>query len=294
MDKLLQVKSDIVFHDLINKDNKNIIEWIVMKILNLDYKDVHNKCKLIDSRITRISNNDKVKHVDIIIEYEDYEIILELNRNFKGNIIRNLVYGMTRIVDCYKKYDYIDRKDYQKNYYNEKIKVIIVNLNWERENVLTKKLINNSEIIHGMIWSKRILLKVINVPLDKYANMPYNEVKEKERFYKLLTITKIEDLNKIVKDEPLTKEYINKLIKLCKDEKYLKEVEDMTEGMEKYFLDQQAYEMGEEKGINIGIEKNQHNIVLNMYKDNVPFKTISKYTKLSINKIKEIINNKNK
>ena len=54
-----------------------------MKILNLDYKDVHNKCKLSDSRITRISKNDKVKHVDIIIEYEDYEIILELNRRFK-------------------------------------------------------------------------------------------------------------------------------------------------------------------------------------------------------------------
>ena len=81
--KLISIKSDIMFHDLINKDNKNIIEWIVMKILNLDYKDVYNKCRLTDSRITRISKNDKVKHVDIIIEYEDYEIILELNRRFK-------------------------------------------------------------------------------------------------------------------------------------------------------------------------------------------------------------------
>ena len=289
--ELISIKSDIMFHDLINKDNKNIIEWIVMKILNLDYKDVHNKCKLSDSRITRISKNDKVKHVDIIIEYEDYEIILELNRNFKGNIIRNLVYGMTRIVDCYKKYDYIDRKEYQKNYYNEKIKVIVVNLNWEKVDIINKKLINNFETIHGMIWSKRILLKVINVPLDKYANMPYNEIKEQERFYKLLTITKIEDLNKIVKDEPLTKEYINKLIKLCKDEKYLKEVEIMTEGMERYFLDQQAYEMGEEKGI----EKRDNDIVLNMYEEKFDLKSISRITKLSINKIKEIINNnKNK
>ena len=257
-----------------------------MKILNLDYKDVYNKCRLTDSRITRITKNDKVKHVDIIIEYEDYEIILELNRNFKGNIIRNLVYGMTRIVDCYKKYDYIDRKDYQKNYYNEKIKVIVVNLNWEKVDIINKKLINNSEIIHGMIWNKRILLKVINVPLDKYANMPYNEVKEQERFYKLLTITKIEDLNKIEKDEPLTKEYIKKLIKLCKNEKYIKEVEIMTEGMERYFLDQQAYEMGEEKGI----EKNQHNIVLNMYKEKMNINLISKIVNIPINKVKEIIN----
>jgi len=56
----------------------------------------------------------------------------------------------------------------------------------------------------------------------------------------------------------------------------------MTEGMERYFLDQQAYGMGE--------EKKENDIVLNMYKDKVWFKTISKYTKLSIDKIKEIIN----
>ena len=113
---------------------------------------------------------------------------------------------MTRIVDCYKKYDYIDRKDYQKNYYNEKIKVIVVNLNWEEEKIKNKKLVHISEIIHGMIWSKRMLLKVINIPLDKYANMPYNEIERKDRFYKLLTITDKNELDQIVKDEPLTKE----------------------------------------------------------------------------------------
>ena len=59
----------------------------------------------------------------------------------------------------------------------------------------------------------------------------------------------------------------------------------MTEGMERYFLDQQAYEMGEEKGI----EKRDNDIVLNMYEEKFDLKSISRITKLSINKIKEII-----
>ena len=63
---LIPIKSDNMFHDLVNKDNINIIEYIVMCILNLDYEDVHNKCNLIDTRTTRISKNDKIKHVDTI------------------------------------------------------------------------------------------------------------------------------------------------------------------------------------------------------------------------------------
>ena len=103
MDEILQVKSDILFHDLINQDNINIIEWIVIKILNLSYKNVHDNCRVIDSRITRALKKDRIKYVDLVIAYQDYEIILELNRNFIGNIIRNIIYGMTRLVTFYKK-----------------------------------------------------------------------------------------------------------------------------------------------------------------------------------------------
>jgi len=70
MDKLLQVKSDILFHDLINQDNINIIEWIVINILNLSYDEVHNNCKVLDSRITRVFKKDRIKYVDLIIKYE--------------------------------------------------------------------------------------------------------------------------------------------------------------------------------------------------------------------------------
>ena len=77
----------------------------------------------------------------------------------------------------------------------------------------------------------------LNIPLDKYAYMSHNEIKEKERFYKLLTINNVEELDKIVKNEKYMKE----------------EVEIMTEVIERYFIEQETYEMEEEKGIGIKI-----------------------------------------
>ena len=281
MQELLQVKSDILFHDLINQDNIKIIEWIVMQILNLSYDKVHGNCKVLDSRITRVFKKDRIKYVDIIIKYLEYEIILELNRNFTGNIIRNIIYGMTRIVTFYQKYN---NKEYKNNYYKENKKIIIINLNWEREDIINKKLIEKIEELHGIIWNrKNSLFKVINIALDKYTNMPYNEVKKRERFYKLLTIYNEKELDKILEDEPLIEEYANKLKNLSKDEKYREGI--MTEAMDRYFMEMEAYDAGEQSGI----EKNQHNIVLSMYDEKFDLKLIAKITKLSIDKIKEII-----
>ena len=64
---ILQVKSDILYHDLINQDNIKVVEWIVMQILNISYEEVKDKCIVKDSRTTRASNSDKIKYVDTMI-----------------------------------------------------------------------------------------------------------------------------------------------------------------------------------------------------------------------------------
>ena len=72
----------------------------------------------------------------------------------------------------------------------------------------------------------------------------------------------------------------------------------MTELMEENILREESYHFGKmdgiKEGIEQGIEKNKRDIVINMVKDRVPFKLISKYTKLSISKIKDIVNSNNK
>ena len=53
----------------------------------------------------------------------------------------------------------------------------------------------------------------------------------------------------------------------------------------------QGIEQGIQQGIEKGIQENKKEIILNMYNDNVPIEVISKYTNLSIEAVKETINN---
>ena len=278
------IKSDLLFHDLINRDNIVFIKWIVTQVLNIPIKEVHGKCQIVNTRIPRINNKDRIKYVDTIIKYQEYEIILELNRNFRGSFIRNIVYGMTRIVGFYKRYKSKNKNDYQKHYYKDKLKVIVVNLNWypeDKKNIKTPlKRINK---VFGFDDVKKgIFFKVINITLDKYANMPYNEVKKSERFYKLLTIDNMDDLDNFRSIKQL-EGYLNRLIEFCKDSKYKEDI--MTEEMDRYFMEMDAFDAGIDKGI----EQEKKNIVLNMFNKKFDLKTISDISKLSISKIKEII-----
>ena len=140
---ILQVKSDKLFHDLINE---NEMDTIVMKILKCEYSH----------------------YVDLIIVYQEYEIILELNNNFLGNIIRNIVYGMTRIVGFYKEIKSKNKKEYKDKYYKDKLKVILINLNWiNRKSVKYKE--SYIDKLYGFIGSKNnknIFYKVISITLD--------------------------------------------------------------------------------------------------------------------------------
>ena len=275
----------------------DMIEWIVMTILDLPYKDVHGKCIVLDSEITRSSKNDRKKRVDLIIKFGIHEIILEMNNNFVGSIVRNIVYGMTRIVTFYQKYRKKMRKlNKRVDYYHDKIRVSVINLNWNSKKRKSKIDKTRVEKVYGFDDERRgIFFEIVNVTLDKYANMPYNEVNKKEKFYKLLTIDNKNDLLKFTKNESLLEGYVHKLIEYSKDEKYKEGI--MTEAMDRYLRESEFFNAGEEYGLERGIERGgeqkERDVVLAMNNDKAPYSLISKYTKLSISKIKEIINANN-
>ena len=68
----------------------------------------------------------------------------------------------------------------------------------------------------------------------------------------------------------------------------------MTEAMDKYLRELDLYSAGEQDGLERGIKQNQCDIVLNMYNHHFDLKSISEISKLSIDKINDIIkSNKN-
>lgn len=276
---ILPVKSDNLLHDLLNKENIKFIEWIVMTIYNLSYEEIKGKCKMENIRLTRTHSNDRNKYVDFMIKFKDNILILELNNNYLGSSIRNIVYGMTEIVNSYQK---------EKNkYYDKVITLTLINLNWYKN----KKDSINKERIKEIYClddeEKGLFFKVIDINLDKYASINYNEIVSNEKLYKLLTINKKSELLDFSKNDLLLDVYVKKIIKLSKSKKYKEEI--MTETMEENLRNVEIYQYAKREGISQGVEQNQMDIIKNMYQKKFDLNVISEVLNIPISKVKRII-----
>ena len=279
--KILEVRSDILFHDLFNDKDITTLEWVVSKILDCDYEDIKGKVKVLNIRLTRVNKTEKNKYVDLIVEYKNENIIIELNNNFKGIYTRNILYAANVLLNNYK----VDLNNVS-DYYSKVVRVLLVNLNWysgnKGVNIDSKKIY---EIPYSDVEESGYLLKIINVNLDYYKNVCYDKVNNLDKFYKLLTINNQEDLDSILREENNLKYYGNKLKDLSSNKEYTEAI--MDEIIEENVAKQTLYILGNQDGI----EQNQQEIVMNMYKEEFSLDVISKVTKLPIDKIQAIITN---
>ncbi|MBQ8472073.1 MAG: hypothetical protein IJ501_01065 [Bacilli bacterium] len=125
--KLLQVRSDILFHDLFNEHDITTLEWVVSKILGCNYEDIKGRVKVHNIRLTRVNKKERNKYVDLIVEYKSEKIIIELNNNFSGVYTRNILYAANVLLNNYK---IQDDKNLDDDYYKKVVRVLLVNLNW--------------------------------------------------------------------------------------------------------------------------------------------------------------------
>ena len=282
--ELLQVRSDVLFHDLINENEMDTIEWLTMQLLDCSYEEIKGKVKVNNCRLTRVKKNERNKYVDLIVSYHNEKIIIELNNHFTGVYVRNFLFGMNQLMNNYR--------FGTGNYYNEITRVILVNLNWfdgeKWENIKAKRIY---EIPYSEDEEKGFLFKMINVNLDQYAKMSYDNLEKRDKLYKLLTIKNQEELNVLTNREKLLNRYKKKLVDLSLNKDYVEDImsEEMEEFIENHTMYQNGLDAGLERGISQGIQENQKEVVLNMHQDNINLDTISKYTKLSIEEIERII-----
>ena len=290
--EVLEVKSDILFHDLFNEEEMNTIEWTVMMILDKPYEEIHNNVKVSNIRLTRVSKNEKPKYVDLIVTLKDKKIVIELNNNYCGSYLRNTLYALVAINNSYIR---------DGDYYNEKIQGILVNLNWYKSK--KKADYSKREIIYQYPKDgeeKDYLLKIININLDYYSLKCYNKFKGVDKLSKLLTIKDKRELKEFTKEEKLLEHYYKKMDRLSHEEEYCKMVWD--ERLDENLRKVDAYNDGKSEGIEIGIEKgiekgieqgilqNKTEMILNMNTNKIPVKTIAECAKLSISEVNKIIN----
>ena len=293
-DEILEIKSDRLFHDLWNEHEMDTIEWTVIKILNCSYEDIHGKVRVGNIRLTNLSKDDKQKYVDLVVYYKDTITVIELNNNASTNYLRNVLYTLNTINNSFIEGD---------GYTDKRVRGILVNLNWFKNDEYKKEIKSKEEIIYGYPINgeedKDYLLKIININLDYFSKLLYNKTKESDILWKLFTINKKSDLEKIVSKEKLLSNYENKIKRLSQDKEYCKMVWD--ERIERNLRAQQEYfdgkqeglkegkEEGKKEGIIEGILKNKKDMVINFNNNGVSIDIISKSTGLSIDEVNDII-----
>lgn len=258
-----------------------------MQILGCSYDDIHGHVSVSNIRLTNTNLKERTKYVDLLIEYHNEKIIIELNNNYDGNYMRNLLYAFNAIMNNYN----ID--DEYADYANKQIKIILVNLNWHRRKRERERIISKDEYIYKYPDEliDDYLLKVINVNLDYYEKKCYTDINGADKLWKLLTISDKNVLNRFIKDEKLLKSYEKALLNLSEDKEYCKDI--MNEKIEQNLENERLYRLGNRDGIEQGIEEGRKQerkeTIINMYNNGISLDIISSVTKLSSKEIKEII-----
>ena len=117
--------------------------------------------------------------------------------------------------------------------------------------------------------------------MKNIPDLCYNELQERERYFKFFTLNKIEDLKELSKGDEILKETVDKVISLSSDPNFISELEH--EQIEEYAR-RVALEMDKEDAK----QQEKIEIAKKMLVDKLSVDTISKYTGLSVSQINNI------
>ena len=302
--EILQVKDDTLFYDLFNANDMALLEWIAMEILSCSFEEVHGNVSVINERLVRMRPSERNKIVDLLIKFHDEFILVELNNNYLGDPVKSLVYAFNLLTSCYD-FDSTffeetsDKKT--KLVYAKPMRGILVNLNWINPN--TPNIIKNTpgKVITNWNYPRDshpkyqgYCLKIYSINLDYYAKICYNEVTKGDRFFKLLTINNKKELMELAGDNPELRAYADRLEDLSCWEEYRNMLisKRLQRNLELQEIEFNAYAIGEEKGLEKGIEQNKREMVISLNNQGVSLDVISKASNLTIPEIEQIINEK--
>ena len=292
-DELLELREDRLFHDMFNEHEMDTIEWMVSKILDCDIEDIHGNVRVGNIRLTNMSLDDKQKYVDLIVYYDKMITVIELNNNFKGNYLRNTLYVLNALNNSYIVGDVYSKVN-KEGKELRKIQGILVNLNWTDNQELEPKYevmypypIMNDE-------NNDFLLKIVNINLDYYKKESYNGKCDKDVLYKLITRTSKKKLKEIVGNEKELENYYKKMDHLSHDKEYCRMIwderleENLKEQEILYRIDKAKKEASEQAHAE-GKEQNKKEMILKMYKDNLPIDKIAMYASIPCEMVQDII-----
>ena len=314
-DEILDVRTDKYMHDIFSSLNPNLVRWLISHILEKSVSEVKDKIIFKNVRLPNLVLSERTKYCDLIYVIDNQEIIVEINNNFIGSFIRNDIYAFSNIISHYSVHEKFTKKQKlgrenkglkeKKPYYQKDIETILVNLNFHKYEIDKLRPKKEVTILRRNYGGKEKILKIVDINMDYYVDKCYNDISGYEKLYKLFTIKSKKELLSI-KDEDMQDyllEYRKRVLDLQRfKEDYLGMVV-FNDDIERNVRREEAYVMGRTEGLESGIaqgisqgiiqgiEKNKREMILNMFNDKLPLKTIAKYANVTVSDVEKIVNN---
>ena len=275
-DKVIPATFDPVFKALLTSEEcREYLADLIHIVTKIPKKDIVDNIVIKNSEHMNNNANEKRKISDLIVDVLNNRINLEMNKEYyEGLFSKNNAY----------QHKIASEQFLSGESYIEEKKIIQINFD-----MFTK--FDERKIIKFMIMdTERHIIEDANyekyhVNLDLINKLYYNknELSKEDRELLLLTMEDVRDIEDIVRDDDTMKKAKEKLVDLSEDTElvgmYDKEIVDRKVNNTKLIAAKKE-----------GIEQNKKDVVINMLKENIDIKIISKVvgiTEDEILKLKE-------
>ena len=259
---------------MLSKKGKKILEQIISQVLGKTVEII----EFINTELGKTQKVEKAKRVDVIVKMDGIIANVEVNTNDYNYVkfFRNFAY----LVNLFNRYSVTEDENNEK-IYDLKTEIIQINLNFGKVNTKETILINEFGNSKGM---KIDTLKSYDIFMDNFEKFCYdnNEV-EKYRYILMLNKTE-EELASFYPEDEIIKEYGEALMKYSEKGFIYPYTHDEEQKMIHNTEKKLAYDEG--------VEQTKIEMIKNFYKIGTPIEDIAKASNLSIDKVKEIVDDK--
>ena len=268
--KFYTLSSDIIFKNTF--DTEESLKRLLEETLNLKVDKVYKN----NTELFVENKKERRKYLDLILETDKGIINVEINHGYKEELPnRNFLYFCKLISSSVIK---------NKSYTNVE-KHIQLNITWNLKKYLNYS-VDGRKIIYCHLSDDKThtkmhddIFEIVYINMDYFKDIWYDGNIEKENpFLMLLAAPTEKQMEEISEGDRLMEELNNKVKKLNEDPEIL----DVIIENEDEIIANSLYEKG--------VKQNKIDIAKKMLEDGLDIKTISKYSELSEEEIKDINN----
>jgi predicted transposase/invertase (TIGR01784 family) len=274
--KVVPLSNDLVFKNVVkNVVNRDFLAKIINLVTGIDYDYLFRNMIVIDADIPDKSIFVHHNEQDVVVTIDNKYINVEMSNDKAKNKRKNEITSHK-----YASSMYVKGSDYSESYIFYQIAIENYNIFKNSDLVIEVGL---TDLKNGEIETDEF--RKFHVNLKNVPNKCYNELSERERYFKLFLIDDIEELDKISMGDDIMKKVVETVKSLSNDPIFMSE-------LEKQQLDEYCSAMAivdaKKEGKVEGKKENQIEMAKRMLDDNIEKENISKYTGLSIDEINNL------